>query len=143
MKVKTEEILRTLREDSKLSYVALSKQFGVTEAAIRKRIKNLVNEGVFNYTIDIDYRKLGYHISAFIGFDAKAEYYHTILEKLHECEEKIDFMISSVYQTSIDHDFMIASSFKDNTDLTLFLKMLEETEGVLKVCPAIINQKIR
>ena len=143
MKVKTEEILRILKEDSKLSYVALSTQFGVTEAAIRKRIKNLVKKGYFNYTIDINYEKLGYHISAFIGFDAKAEYYHTILDKLQICEEKIDFMISSIYQTSIDHDFMIACSFKNNNDLTQFLKTLESIEGVIKVCPAIINQKIR
>ncbi len=143
MKVKTEEILRTLKEDSKLSYVALSKQLGVTEAAIRKRIKNLVKKGYFNYTIDINYRKLGYYISTFIGFDAKAEYYHTILEKLQQCEEKIDFLINSIYQTSIDHDFMIACSFRNNSDLTQFLKILENTEGVLKVCPAIINQKIR
>ena len=143
MKVQTEEILKFLQINSNQSYVDLAKQFGVTEAAIRKRIKKLTDEDYFSYTININYRKLGFFINAFIGFDAKPEFYHSLIDKMQSCEKEFDMIINAIYQTSIDHDFMIDCAFKSNSDLTQFLKLLEDTEGIIKICPAIINQKIR
>jgi len=75
--------LRLLMEDSRTSYVELARILGVTEAAVRKRVKRLEERGVIRrYTVEVAPRKLGYDVVAIIGLDAAPDHYIRILEYL-------------------------------------------------------------
>ncbi|MHA1168717.1 MAG: Lrp/AsnC family transcriptional regulator [Candidatus Hodarchaeales archaeon] len=139
VKFADEELLRMLAKNSKAKLKELGVKFNVTEVAISKRVKKLEENGTIRrFTIDIDPKKLGYEITAFIGLDAEPEKNIAVQEKLKEMKE-----VRSLYITSIDHDFLTECWFKSNDDYTKFVRKLENINGVTRVCPATIYQKIK
>ncbi|MFX0123392.1 MAG: Lrp/AsnC family transcriptional regulator [Candidatus Hodarchaeota archaeon] len=133
------DILVALQNDSDVSYVELGQKFNVSDVAIRKRVKKLRKQGIIKrYTIEIDQRKLGFELTAFIGFDVEAGSFVTIIEELKEWNE-----VQSIFQTSLDHDFLMECWFRNNDDLTSFITKLEGLHGVTRVCPATVIQRIK
>ena len=133
------EILKILMENSRIPYIKIAKIFGVSEAAVRKRIKKLERDGVIRkYTIEVDLRKIGYEINALIGIDTEPERYIPTLEKLREMKE-----VMKLCSSTGDHMILIECWLKNSKELTEFIKTLEKIEGVTKICPAIILEKIK
>ena len=49
------ELLRILKENSRIPFVKIAKIFGVSETAVRKRIRKLEKEGIIKkYTIEVN-----------------------------------------------------------------------------------------
>ena len=47
------KILKILKEDSRTKYVKIAKTVGLTEGAVRRRIRNLINRGIIKrFTIE-------------------------------------------------------------------------------------------
>ena len=132
------ELLKILKENSRISYVKLAEIFGVSETAIRKRIRKLEEQGLISkYTIELDPRKNGFEM-AIIGIDTTPEKYLKIIEYLKGLKE-----IVSLYTSAGDHMVMAECWFKSTTELKKFVDHLEQTDGITKVCPAIVLQKIK
>ena len=70
--------------------------------------------------------------------DTKPESFIPVLEKLKKIEE-----IASLYSSSGDHMILMECWFKNSEELANFVKFLESMEGVTRVCPAIILEKIK
>ena len=133
------KLLRILRENSRISYLEIARILGVSETAVRKRVKRLLEEGVIRrFTIEIDPKKVGYQVVAMIGLDTKPEALISVLEMLKELEN-----VQSLYSSSGDHMIMMECWFKDYNELSRFVKSLEEIEGITRICPAIILEKIK
>ncbi len=133
------ELIKLLKENSRTSFVKLAEHFKVSETAIRKRVKKLEREGVIKkYTIEVDPRKIGFEINALIGIDTKPENYISTLEELKKMQEVI-----SMYSASGDHMILVECWFKDSEELARFIKKLGEIKGVIRICPAIILEKIK
>ena len=133
------KLLRILRENSRISYLEIARILGVSETAVRKRVKRLLEEGVIRrFTIEIDPKKVGYQVVAMIGLDTKPEALISVLETLKELEN-----VQSLYSSSGDHMIMMECWFKDYNELSRFIKSLEEIEGITRICPAIILEKIK
>ena len=137
--VSDEEILLEIAQDSSRSFRELAKKLPISDTAIRKRVNRLTKEGIIKrYTIEIDHRKLGYELTSFIGFDTEPDAYTSILETIKDWSE-----VRSIFQTSIDHDFLMECWFKSNDELTSFIKRLENLHGVTHVCPATVIQRLK
>ncbi len=133
------DLVRVLMENARLSYVKIADIFGVSEAAIRKRVKKLEETGVIKkYTVEVDPRKLGYEVKALIGIDTTPERFIHLVNELKTMDNVI-----SLYTASGDHMIIIECWFKNPEELSVFIKLLEEREGVTRVCPAIILEKIK
>lgn len=133
------ELIKILKQNSKISYVKLAKHFKVSETAIRKRIKNLEREKIIKrYTIDVDPRKMGFEISALIGIDTLPEHYLATINKLKKTNS-----VLGLYSSSGDHMIMIESWFKNSEELSKFVSQIEKWQGITKICPAIILEKIK
>ena len=133
------EILRLLKENSRMPFLRIAKILGVSETAVRKRVRKLEESGILKkYTIEIDPKKIGFEINALIGIDTKPEYYISTLEKLKKMKE-----IMSLYSSSGDHMILIECWLKNSKELTKFVKKLNVIEGITKICPAIILEKIK
>lgn len=133
------DLVKILKKNARSSYSAIAKKLGVSETAVRKRIALLEKEGVIiGYRCEVDFRKLGFGVHALIGLDSKPEEYFSVIEKL-----KKDKNIESLYTSSGDHMLMIEVYFQNSEKMAEFLKKLEEVEGVSKVCPAIILERIK
>ena len=132
-------LLDKLTEDSRVQWTELAKELNISDTAIRKRVKKLRDEGIIKrFTIEIDQRKLGFELTSFIGFDAKAELYLEILDEIKNWKE-----VRSIFQTSLDHDFLMECWFKNNDDLTAFIGRLEKLKGVTMVCPATVISRLK
>lgn len=73
-----------------------------------------------------------------LGLDTKPENYIQTLEKLKEMEEVV-----SLYTSTGDHMLLIECWLKDSEELTKLVKKLGAIEGVTKICPAILLEKIK
>ena len=137
--VTNDQLLDKLAEDSSRKWTDLAQELNISDTAIRKRVKKLQEDGVIKrFTIEIDQRKLGFELTSFIGFDAKAESYLEILDEIKSWKE-----VRSIFQTSLDHDFLMECWFKNNDDLTTFIGRLEKLKGVTMVCPATVIQRLK
>ncbi len=131
------KILEMLKENARTPYTKIAKEVQLSEAAVRKRIKKLEDLGIIKrYTIDIDYPKIGYKVS-WVGVDVLPEKIIHLLEKI-----KTISGVVSIYTSSGDHDVMIEYIYKSQKELNDFAKKLEDFDGVTRVCPAILVEKI-
>ena len=133
------ELIKLLMKNSRTPYVKLGELLGVSETAIRKRVRKLEEEGVIRrYTIEVDPKKLGFKVNALIGLDTVSERFIAVIEELKAMEE-----VLGLYSASGDHMILLECWFKDSDELTRFVKRLESIRGVTRVCPAIILEKLK
>jgi len=133
------ELVKLLKKNARMSFVEIAKKLNVTEGAVRKRIKKLEEENVIKgYTIIVDPKKLGYEIDSLIGIDTLPEKLISVVNKLKEMDE-----VLSLYISGGDHMIIIECWFKTHNDLDSFVKNVEKIDGVTKVCPATIINKVK
>lgn len=137
-KVSNLSIIQMLRKNAKTPFREIADSFEVSDTAIRKRVKNLESKGVIRkYTIDVDSRKLGFQ-TALIGIDTEPESFISALDHLSELQE-----LESVFSSTGDHMILIEYWFRTPQELSQFVRDLEQIDGVTKVCPAILLDKIK
>ncbi len=139
VKIKDEELLKLLEENARASFVELARELGVTEGAVRKRIKKLVELGVIRkFTVELDPKKLGYKQVAIIGVDTRPEKLIDVVAMLKENEK-----VKRLATTAGDHMILFEAWFRNHKELEDFIRWLNEIEGVVKVCPAIVLERIK
>ena len=91
------KILALLAEDAKIPYTEIAKKVFVSGGTVHVRMRKLEEMGVvLGATLKIDYSKLGYDITAFLGiFLEKSSYYNDVAARL----EKIPEVVSLHYTT--------------------------------------------
>ena len=139
VRISNKDLLRILQQNSRTPFIEIARRLKVTETAVRKKVKKLQEEGVIRrFTIEIDPKKIGFAVQAIIGVDTKPEKYIPAIEKMKSMEE-----VLSLYSSSGDHMILMECWFKDTEELRKFLKKLESIDGVTRICPAIILEKIK
>jgi len=133
-------IIDMLTKDARTPFTEIAKVLGVSETAVRKRVKALEEAGVIKqYTIVVDPSKLGYNLVSLTGID-------TLPEKIFEVAQKLknfDF-VKKVYLTSGDHMIMTEIWARNGEDLSdIISNKLGKVNGVTKVCPSIILEKLK
>ena len=83
------KILSLLSEDAKMPYTEIAKKVFVSGGTVHVRMKKLERLGIVKgYTVELDYGKLGFDLTAFIGiYLQKSSLYDTVLEKLRQIPE--------------------------------------------------------
>ena len=78
------EILKLLSSNAKISYTDLASKILVSPSTIHVRVKKLEDLGVIkNFTINIDYNKLGLSFTSYLGvFLDKAKSFDMVVESL-------------------------------------------------------------
>ncbi|AJC71124.1 MAG: Lrp/AsnC family transcriptional regulator [Thermococcus sp.] len=133
-------IIEMLTKDARTPFTEIAKVLGISETAVRKRVKALEEAGVIKqYTIVIDPSKLGYNLVSLTGIDTLPEKIFEVASKLKEFE-----FVRSVYLTSGDHMIMAEVWAKDGNDLSdIISNKIGKIDGVTKVCPAIILERLK
>ncbi|WP_297092827.1 HTH-type transcriptional regulator LrpA [Thermococcus sp.] len=133
-------IIEMLTKDARTPFTEIAKVLGISETAVRKRVKALEEAGVIKqYTVVVDPSKLGYNLVSLTGVDTLPEKIFDVASKLREFE-----FVRSVYLTSGDHMIMAEVWAKDGEDLSdIISNKIGKIEGVTKVCPAIILEKLK
>jgi DNA-binding Lrp family transcriptional regulator len=97
-------IVRTLERESRMSVLELSRQLGASRTTISERLARLVEEGVIRgFHARVDYRWLGYPITAFISLEiALPELTTAIIDALTALTE-----VEEIHATTGESDLLL------------------------------------
>ncbi|MHA2423352.1 MAG: Lrp/AsnC family transcriptional regulator [Candidatus Thorarchaeota archaeon] len=123
-------IIDILRKNARSSLRDIAKIVGMSPSSVRNRIERLVERGfVKRFTVDIDYRKMGYEIQVIVLITSRPGSSEEIYRALQTFDE-----IFKVYWTSGPANFVCIVRVHDMTELSLFMtSRLEKLEGVERV----------
>ncbi|MCK4223405.1 Lrp/AsnC ligand binding domain-containing protein, partial [Candidatus Bathyarchaeota archaeon] len=109
-------------------------------STIRKRVQALQKRGVIKkFTVEIDPYTIGIRTVAIVGVDVDPAKLLEASQELCEIKE-----IRSVATSTGDHMIMTEIWTRDGRELTKLLsKSIGKIEGVKKICPAIILEKLK
>ena len=86
------KILSILMKDAKKTYAEIGKELFISGGTVHVRIKKLLEAGVIlNTQLNVDYAKLGYDITAFLGiFLEQSKMYDDVSQQLGEIDEVLE-----------------------------------------------------
>ncbi len=134
------KILEILQKNARMPYTQIAKKIGLSEGAIRKRIDALEKKGIIRkYVAVVDPRKIGYNNITLLGLDTEPTKLLDVANEVAKIEEA-----KNVYISAGDHMIMAEIWAKNGKELSEILaNKIAKIEGVKKICPAIILEKIK
>jgi Lrp/AsnC family transcriptional regulator for asnA, asnC and gidA len=125
-------IMRQLQEDGRRSYTAIAAAVGLSEAAVRQRVKALIDSGVLQIVAVTDPLTLGFGVMASIGVTVLGDS-REAADALSEIEE-VDYCVL----TSGRYDVQLEVVCRDNEHLlTVVNDRIRQVPGVRDVETAI------
>lgn len=133
-------IIEMLTKDARTPFTEIAKVLGISETAVRKRVRALEEKGIIKqYTIKVNPQKLGYNLISITGVDTKPEKLFEVANKLREFE-----FVRELYLSSGDHMIIAEIWAKDGEYLAdIMSNKIGKIDGVTKVCPAIILERLK
>lgn len=124
------QIIEILSSNARISLRDIKKKVDLSPSSIRNRMEHLVEIGVIKrYTVDIDYRKLGFDIQVLVLMTAKPGTSRDLYSRLSKYEQ-----VSEVLRTAGPANFILRVRVKDIAELTHFITgELERLEGVERI----------
>lgn len=133
------ELLKLLTEDSRMSYTELADRIGISETAIRRRMKKLVDEKVITqFTIKVDQEKIGKSITAFVGIDVGGEIGPVAGSELMNREE-----ISELYTITGDFDIIMKVTCRTVKDLEKTIEFVRGMDFTQKTKTYVVLNKLK
>jgi Lrp/AsnC family transcriptional regulator for asnA, asnC and gidA len=118
-------ILRQLQEDGRRSYTAIAAAVGLSEAAVRARVKALIDSGVLQIVAVTDPLTLGFGVMASIGVMVTGDS-RAVADALSEIAE-VDYCVL----TSGRYDLQLEVVCRDNEHLlTIINDRIRPVKGV-------------
>ncbi len=125
-----EKIIEMLTEDSRSSLRDIGKRVKLSASSVRNRMARLVELGVIKrYSVDVDWRKLGYDIQVLLLISSWSSSVKEIYESLMELDE-----ILRVFWTSGPANLVCLIRVRDMNELSQFItEKIDRIRGIQKV----------
>jgi Lrp/AsnC family transcriptional regulator, regulator for asnA, asnC and gidA len=121
-------ILELLMDDAKKPFTEVAKKVNVSQGTVHVRMNKMEEAGIVEKTtLRIDYSKLGYDITAFIGiYLEKSALYDQVLAKLKEIPE-----IINIHYTTGNYSMFVKIHCRDTNHLKEVLHdKMQQVEGI-------------
>lgn len=122
------KILEILMQDAKRPYTEVAKKVNVSQGTVHVRMNKMEEAGILEKTtLRINYAKLGYDITAFIGiYLEKSALYDQVLTKLKGIQE-----ITSIHYTTGNYSMFVKIHCRDTNHLKEVLHdKMQQVEGI-------------
>jgi Lrp/AsnC family transcriptional regulator, regulator for asnA, asnC and gidA len=122
------KILEILMQDAKKPYTEVAKKVFVSQGTVHVRMNKMEEAGIVEKTtLRINYSKLGYDITAFIGiYLEKSALYDKVLAKLKEIPE-----ITNIHYTTGNYSMFLEMHCRDTNHLKQVLHdKMQPVEGI-------------
>jgi Lrp/AsnC family transcriptional regulator, leucine-responsive regulatory protein len=111
------QLLGFLKENSRLSFAELGRKINLSPSAVRERVQKMEDVGVIKkYDIQIDYRKLGHELDAFILLKVFPGRLKDVLKKIKDFPE-----IKEAHRITGSQNLHLKVVLKNQMDLQNFL----------------------
>jgi len=136
---KTDElILQILRQDSRLAFVDIATKVGLSEAAVRRRVSNLVKEGTIRrFTIDVDEPQTATSAITYVSVSPAAPT-ADVSKKLKSVKG-----VETIYETTGSFDIAAIIKGASISEVNKSVEEIRRIDGVLKTETTIILRTIR
>jgi DNA-binding Lrp family transcriptional regulator len=126
-----ETSLRVLKEylrDARQSFREVARRIGFSSGTVASRVKEMEDQGVIKkYTVQIDYEKLGYELTALTEVIVSEGMMMEVGDKITGISQAF-----SVYNVTGDSDIIIVAKFKTRQQLSDFTKSLTKMQYVVR-----------
>ena len=123
------DILSLLIQDAKIPYKDIAGKHKISLGTVHTRIKKLeAHEIINNYTVDVDFSKIGYELSAFIGLIIDGKSHQAVARQLTDIDE-----ITELHHTS-GQFHMLAKVICTNTQQlkNVLINKINKIKGIEK-----------
>lgn len=134
-----DRIVDLLSRDADLTYREMAKNLKLNESTVRKRVLALRRRGVIRRVmVEVDTERLGLKLNAQVGVDVDPS-------KLIEVGRRLVAMpeAAMVFSTSGGHEFYVVVWTKDSESFSRIIDSISAIDGVTKVVPSIILERLR
>ena len=121
-------ILDVLIKDAKKPFTEVARQVFVSQGTVHVRMNKMLETGIVERTtLKINYAKLGYDVTAFIGiYLEKSSLYDQVLQKLKEIPE-----ITSIHYTTGNYSMFVQIHCRDTNHLKEVLHdKMQRVQGI-------------
>jgi Lrp/AsnC family transcriptional regulator for asnA, asnC and gidA len=107
-------ILNELMKDANTAYVDIAKKIHVSAGTVHVRMKKMIRMGIVKKAfLNVDYAKLGYDISAFMGiYLEKSSMYPNVIDALYKIPEVVN-----AHYTTGNYSILVKIICKNTEDL--------------------------
>jgi Lrp/AsnC family transcriptional regulator, regulator for asnA, asnC and gidA len=122
------KILEILMQDAKRPYTEVAKKVNVSQGTVHVRMNKMEEAGILEKTtLRINYAKLGFDITAFIGiYLEKSALYESVLAKLKGIPE-----ITNIHYTTGNYSMFVKIHCRDTNHLKEVLHdKMQQVEGI-------------
>ena len=132
MDEKDKEIIRILKNDGRSGYNDIGKKVGLSEGAVRKRIKVLVNTGVI--------RKFTVRVGVGEGAEAITLLSTNPSSPTHEVSEKIRKILNveTVYEVTGEYDIVAVINGMSVVEVNECIEKIRRVDGIMKTNTMIV-----
>jgi DNA-binding Lrp family transcriptional regulator len=133
-----QHILQILREDSRLAFVDIASKVGLSEAAVRRRVSNLVKEGTIKrFTVDVDEPQTATSAITYVSVSPSSPT-ADVSKKLKSVKG-----VETIYETTGSFDIAAIIRGASISEVNKSVEEIRRLGGVLKTETTIILRTIR
>jgi DNA-binding Lrp family transcriptional regulator len=133
-----EHILRILREDSRLPFVDIASKVRLSEAAVRRRISNLVKEGTIQrFTVDVSEPQTATSAITYVSVSPSSPT-SDVSKKLKSVQG-----VETIYETTGSFDIAAIIKGTSIAEVNKSVEEIRRLDGVLNTNTTIILRTIR
>lgn len=120
------KIISYLQYDGRMPFTRIADEVGVTEGSVRRRVKQLTDEGVLQIVAVVEPHHLGYSEAAMIGIKVLAHQMQEVAEEIAKLPE-----VTYLFQAAGEFDLFAEVFCKDRDHFVSFLNTrLQKIPGV-------------
>ena len=124
------KILSLLSEDAKIPYTEIAKKVYVSGGTVHVRMRKMEEMGIVKgTTLNMDYSKLGYDITAFLGvYLEKSSMYDEVVDELKKVQEVV-----KIHYTTGNYSIFVKIHCKDTKNLREVLHdKIQKIDGIVR-----------
>ena len=119
------KIIELLQEDGRISYAAIAKAVGLSEAAARARVQKLLDSDIMQVVAVTDPTQVGFTRQAMIGIRTQGDPM-VVGDRLAQVDE-VDYVVT----TAGSFDLLVEVVCEDDPHLLEVMRQVRELEGVV------------
>lgn len=122
----SKNIIEQLQEDGRRSYAAIAESVGLSDAAVRQRVKRLIDSGLLQIVAVTDPLRVGFARQAMIGVSVSRNA-TSVAEELESFPE-----VTYIVHTAGSHDLLVEVVCVSDEQLFVCLNGIRNIEGVTR-----------
>jgi DNA-binding Lrp family transcriptional regulator len=126
------KIIKILKEDGRAGYINIGKKVGLSEGAVRKRIKTLIETGIIrSFTVKVSVAE-GAEAIAFLSVNPSLPT-QEVSRRIHEISN-----VETVYEVTGEYDIVAVIGGMNVVEVNECVEKIRRVEGIMKTNTMIV-----